>query len=132
MALSNEYEDEFQDFISRLSFAIAKKLSAKYPSDLIERFCAKLTSDSFKQTLWEIKLDWLIHVGAAAPREKQDVLISILLINIVGPINRLKLPQDADRGELTYTFLSTLAALLEKQAVMDRFIGLSANLMKAA
>ena len=130
--MTQDSYNEFQTFISRLCSAVAGKLSPAFPSGSIEQLRAALNNGVFQQAIFEIKKDWRNHVSFEEVYEKRETLISVLFINLLGPLNRLPLPQNVERHKLIHDFFSTLAVLLEHEEITRHFVGLSLNVMKAA
>jgi hypothetical protein len=130
MAIS-VYSD-FQTFVSNLSQAISKKLSAQYPREAVELICAEFRKESFGQILWETKRNWINHIDGEGAENRYDDVVSIFLIHLVGPMNRIALPAGVDGNRLLHAFLSLLASVLEHETVRGRFAVLSESVMRAA
>jgi hypothetical protein len=123
---------EFQSLISSLAQAVSCRLSSYFPPEAISSLESEFTEVRFQRIIADIRNNWIVHIGASNTSEKHDELVSVFLIHLIGPLNRMKLPEGVERHKFIYVFMRLLSQLLEHDLVRKQFDALSAQLMLAA
>jgi hypothetical protein len=123
---------EFREFLSQLTDAICSRLSTRFPTEAVEAMSGLMSSDEAGTMLSEIIRAWIVHGFQDAAEARYDEAVSIMLIHLIGPMNRLRMPTGVDRVKLLSAYMSLLDGLLQQDLVKRRFANLCQRALLAA
>jgi len=127
--MTYEVAVEFAEFISEISSGICCRLKKYYPDGVCERMEREFTHGNLDAVLDGVIRDWGVHVYHGEDFADYDEMISILMINMIGAVNRLSAGDVADVPRFSYIYLAMLAKSLSCNMVRQRFLSISRDLM---
>ena len=130
--MQKEVEAEFSNFLSALTKGIGTMLVQHFPRNAVEQVCVGLSGEFFRNVLDGLVTSWYSIGNRSEINNHYGDAVSILLIQMIGPLNRLPLPDDVESNKLFYAFLSVLDRLLQHVTLRQRFSGILENALKAA
>jgi hypothetical protein len=130
--LHKEIEDDFGRLFLKLTKGITTLLAKQFPGISEEKFYAGFSCDCFRGVL-----DGLVTSLHAVGSRKEiddnyDEAISILFIQMIGPLNRISLPDGIEQNKLCFGYLSIMDKALQQVPVRSRFTGILEQALKAA
>lgn len=127
--MQTQARDDFKEFISTLCRGICSKLRPQYDPGTLTTVCSSFAGDVHEDIIDCVLSDWHKCRCQETFRSNPDDLISILLLNMIGPLNRVRLPDCEGRADFNYTFLTLMDRLLQNDQVQPRFLHFSQQLM---
>ena len=127
--MQTQAKDDFKEFLSALCRGICSKLRPQYASGTVATVCSAFASDMHEDIIDCVLDDWHKCRCQETFRSDPDDLISILLLNLIGPLNRVRLPDCDGRADFNYTFLTLMDRILHNDKVQPRFLHFSQQLM---
>jgi len=127
--MTAQAREEFREFISALCRGICTKLRPKYNTDTVNTVCSSFAADVHEDIIDCVLSDWF-KCQVQTEKNSED-MISILLLNLIGPLNRVRMPDTEPRAEFNYTFLSLMDRLLHHEQVQAKFLHCSQQLMQS-
>jgi len=130
--VTRESELELKEFLLQVSESIGRKLASIFPTTAVEKVCIGFWHESFGNVLDGIDVAWAALGPRARMEDRYEDVTTILLVQMIGPLNRLSLPENVERGRLFHCYLSIMNKLLQHVTVRTRFAGLLEQSLKAA
>ena len=124
-----ETEREFIDLMNEMSAGIVQRMKQYFPQVALEKICHEAPEARLKEVFPNLRRDWFAHVYRSGSADNYEELVTIFIINLVGGFNRVKLPDNVDRGKLVYIYLASVERLLGYAKYRERFVSLSNRLM---
>ena len=122
--MKKEVETEFQGFLIQVSKAIGMKLSSLFPRDAVEQVCAGVSGENFSGILEGLVFTWSAVGNRTDINERYDDAVTIFLVQMIGPLNRLPLTENVECHKLLHAYLSIFDKLLQHITLRSRFTGL--------
>jgi len=130
--LVKEIDIEFNSFLALLTKAIGAKLTEKYPANAVKQVCIGVSRNHFNNIFDGIITTLNAIRNRAGDIDHYDDAVSVLLIQLIGPLNKIELAENVERNELFHAYLSILSKVLQQEKVRTRFTGIMDEAMKAA
>jgi hypothetical protein len=130
--LVKEIDVEFNNFLALLTKAIGSKLTEKFPANEVQKICVGVTREHFNNVLDGTITTLNAIKNRAGAVDHYDDAVSVLLIQLIGPLNRIDLAGNVERNELFHAYLSILSKVLQQEKVRTRFTVIMDQAMKAA
>lgn len=128
--MTQQIREEFREFISALCRGICTKLKPQYNPNTVDTVCSSFAADMHEDIIDCVLYDWQKCRCQDCIDKNPDDLISILILNLIGPLNRVRLPETEPRAEFNFSFLSLMDRLLHHEKVQPRFLQYSQELMQ--
>lgn len=127
--MTYEVAVEFAEFISEISTSICCRLKKYYPGGVCDRMETEFTRRTLDNVLEGVVRDWGVHVYRGDDFADYDEMVSILMINMIGAVNRLGDEEAANLPRFAYVYLAMLSKSLNCDMVRQRFLSISRDLM---
>ena len=130
--MRREIENEFSSLFLKLTKGITVLLAKQFPGISAEQFYSGFSCDCFRSVL-EGLVTSLHAVGSREEiDEHYDEAISIFFIQMIGPLNRISLPEGIEQNKLFFDYLTIMDRALQQVSVRNHFTGILEQALKAA
>ena len=113
----------------KLSKKIGSRLTAYYPRDVVESVCVNFPKRELCCVIDNLEHDWTTHVYQEDEDKNYSDLVTILIINMIGKLNRVKMRDIEGKSKLIYIYLTSLERMLSYKSMKNRFLSCSYDLM---
>jgi len=130
--LKKEIEEEFNNFLLIVTKAIGSKLTDIFPKTAVEKVCSGFSGESFRNILEGIVITWNGLGNNKTINGNYEEAITILLIQMIGPLNQLSLPDNVESKRLFHAYLTILDRMLQDVKLKKKFAVILEQALKAA
>ena len=128
--MTSRAEQDFVEFIAGMCRGICSRLMNYYTPETVTAICDTFSAEGQEEIVNGLVANWSSCCGQQ-DKAGVDDLISILLINLVGPVNRVLHSRHAEDSDFNYQFLLLMDRLLHHENVRTRFVHFSQRLLSA-
>jgi len=130
--MMQETKNELSDFLAKISNATVKYLVADYKIQSIRGIDKDFSKIIVDNVIEDIVTYWHAVGNSKKINGNFNDLMSILLINLIGPLNRLPLPENIEKTSFVHSYMTLIDKTLSHDRIRTKFSGLMEQTLKAA